>query len=253
MSKTTFTLGDEPKQAIKYEVDAKKPNLYQKICIIMQKVSSVYKDAKVQTGRDGSYKAVSHDNVAALLHSHLAEQGIVVRPSVVSRNLECVKVTNQYGEKDQFRTHLVVDVAFINADNPNERESCVIDGFALDSQDKGVGKSLSYAVKYAMLKMFVLESSDEEENREPEFKTKDEVKPIGNLHATAKADTAKHNSLLSEIKGILANLTNSMTANEKVDYFFKVTGRSWSSVKDLNINELELVKLAIVKQMELDI
>lgn len=250
MSKTTFTL-DDNKPAIKYEVDTKLPNLYQKICIIMQKVSTVYKDSKVQTGQNSSYKAVSHDAVAALLHPYLAEQGIIVRPSVISRTLECAKVTNQYGEKDQFRTHLVVDVAFINADNPNERESVIMDGYALDSQDKGPGKALSYAVKYALLKMFVLESSDEEEAREPDFKTKDskDFKEDGSLKEKAKKEALEKDITLSQIKNMLSTLTENLSANEKIEYLFKITGLTWNNVKTLNLNELLDLKKKIEPEL----
>lgn len=236
MSKqTTFRIDGKEEPRIEYEVDKKIPNLYQKICIIMQKVSSVYKDAKVQTGGDGSYKAVSHDNVASLLHPYLAEQRIVVRPSVISRTLECAKVTTKYGDKDQFRTHLIVDVAFINADNPNERESCIIDGFALDSQDKGVGKSLSYAVKYAMLKMFVLESSDEEEQRVEEFKT-NETKPLGGLRDKSE----KQKTLKFVQDGITQILNEQLTREDKAAKFLELTGLpNWKDLESLSEAQLD--------------
>lgn len=240
MSKSTFRLDGIETPVIDYKINPDKPNLYQKICIIMQKVNSVYKDTKVQTSKTSSYKAVSHDNVAALLHPHLAEHGIVVRPSVISRNFECAKVVTEYdgkkSERDQFRTHLVVDVAFINADNPNERESCIVDGFALDSQDKGTGKALSYAVKYAMLKMFVLESSDEEEKREPEFETSD-TKPLGGLR-----DKDEKQKSLDIILNYLSTSSKNMNQNEKLELMKELTGKThWPDVMALNKEELKLI------------
>jgi hypothetical protein len=49
------------------------PNIYQRIIQVQKAVTGVAKNEKVEHG--GGYKAVSHDDVAKLLHLPLAEAG----------------------------------------------------------------------------------------------------------------------------------------------------------------------------------
>ena len=53
-------------------------NIYQRINAVMKVVEYVQKDATVSTG-GGSYKAVSHDMVLAVLRKEMVSHGIVVR------------------------------------------------------------------------------------------------------------------------------------------------------------------------------
>jgi hypothetical protein len=144
-------------------------NLYQKMTSIMKEVETVFKGANISMGNGRSYSAVNHDDVARLLHKPLAEHGIITKVSVEKVELSSKDKTNKYGDTSlEYRADVWVDVTFINADNPSEREVCKSFAYAFDSGDKAVGKAESMAVKYVFLKNFVLESTDNEESRDHE-------------------------------------------------------------------------------------
>ncbi len=54
-------------------------------------------------------------------------------------------------------------VEFINVDSPKEIIAVRTYGYGVDGQDKGPGKAMSYAIKYAYLKAFCLETGDDPE------------------------------------------------------------------------------------------
>lgn len=136
----------------------------------MKEVETVFKGATVSMGGGRSYSAVNHDDVARLLHKPLAEQGIITKVSVEKVDLSSREKTNKYGDTAvEYRADVWVEVTFINADNPEEREVCKSFAYAMDSGDKAVGKAESMAVKYVFLKNFVLESTDNEESRDHEL------------------------------------------------------------------------------------
>ena len=144
-------------------------NLYQKMTSIMKEVETVFKGANISMGNGRSYSAVNHDDVARLLHKPLAENGIITKVSVEKVELSSREKTNKYGDTSlEYRADVWVDVTFINADKPEEREVCKSFAYAFDSGDKAVGKAESMAVKYVFLKNFVLESTDNEESRDHE-------------------------------------------------------------------------------------
>ena len=153
-------------------------NLYQKMTDIMKTVKSVTKGETVNITQSRSYTAVGHDDVAALLHTPLAEAGIWVKVSVTDCQVSSIEKVFSNGNKGyEYRSDVWVEVVFINADKPEERESVKAFAYAFDSGDKATGKAQSMAVKYAFLKNFTLESVDEEESREHEQKSAYVSKP----------------------------------------------------------------------------
>jgi len=135
-------------------------NIYQRINRVMQAVEYVQKDATVSTG-GGSYKAVSHDMVLAVLRKEMVSQGIVVRVEQLRSAMIQMK------DKDN-KQHLYSGdyaVHFHNMDKPEDCLTVTVNGHAADNQDKAPGKAMSYAVKYAMLKTFGLETGENDEGR----------------------------------------------------------------------------------------
>ena len=53
----------------------------------------------------------------------------------------------------------------MNADDPTDRLTIVIESHAMDNADKAPGKAVSYANKYALLKLFEIETGEDEESR----------------------------------------------------------------------------------------
>ena len=79
----------------------------------------------------------------------MLEQGIVYHPLNLTYS--------QHGN----RTDCKIDIKFINIDNPDDNIVVPTFGYGIDNQDKGPGKAISYAVKYALLKTLGLETGDD--------------------------------------------------------------------------------------------
>lgn len=125
-------------------------SLFEKIIAVMGEVGFIEK--REARGKGLQYDYISHDDVAAVLRPALIKHGIVVFPTIVNHS------------KDGNRTELTVDVSFINAERPDERITVQSIGYGVDNSDKGPGKAMSYAVKYACMKLFMLNSADDIEN-----------------------------------------------------------------------------------------
>lgn len=134
-------------------------NLYQRINEIRKKVDYIQKDKSVSTG-GGSYKAVTHDQVTAILREHMITFGVVCIPSLVAS-----KANDRVGDAKQFRYDATYSFDFVNCDKPEEKLTIVIEAHAMDNADKAPGKALSYAKKYAVLKLFEIETGEDEESR----------------------------------------------------------------------------------------
>lgn len=123
-------------------------NIYQKLNAVMAKVDYIQKEKK--SGMQ--YNIVSHDAVTALVRPHLQEIGIVYHPTA----LRVVQDGN--------RTQVELSVRFANMDNPADFIDVPSLGYGVDTSDKGPGKAISYAVKYALLKTLGLETGDDADN-----------------------------------------------------------------------------------------
>lgn len=135
-------------------------NLYQRINKVRESISYIQKDKSVSAGPGGSYRAVTHDAVTGLLREHLVRNGVIVAPTLISGVLHDKKE----GEKQRMYV-ATYEIRFINMDSPEESLSIMIEAHALDNGDKAPGKAISYATKYALLKLFAIETGEDEESR----------------------------------------------------------------------------------------
>lgn len=145
-------------------------NIYQRINEVRKKVSYLQKDKKVE-----GYMALTHDAVTAETRQHFVEQGIVIVPRLMRSN---VKDTGTFTSKGTpfIRMEASYSFDFVNIEEPSDQFTVEIEAHALDHGDKAPGKVLSYAMKYAVIKVLNLESGEEEEGRAEQHKPKEEPK-----------------------------------------------------------------------------
>lgn len=137
-----------------------KKNLHQRINEVRKAIGYIQKDKSVSAGAGGNYKAATHDAVTGLVRQHLVEQGIVIIPSVVNSVFH-----PKEGESKQrlYEAHYLI--RFVNMDEPADAIEVQMTAHALDNGDKAPGKAISYATKYAILKLFNIETGEDEESR----------------------------------------------------------------------------------------
>lgn len=141
---------------------SEKLNVLQRINEVRRKNDYIKKDKKVSGGE--GYMAVTHDMVTAALRNDLVEHGVIIAPELVEHH------TVDTGNKTAKGTVIirfegVFDVHFISVDDAKDRLTIRLPAHANDQGDKAPGKAVSYAVKYAMLKVFSIETGEDDEGR----------------------------------------------------------------------------------------
>lgn len=136
-------------------------NIHQKLIGIMSELHYIAKGEKTVNGQ---YRFVSHDQVTAKVHPLLVKYGITVIPTVEDMT------------QDGNRTTVKLMITFVNADCPTDNFTeryiaygidgggTTKDGRPIPAGDKGPGKAISYAYKYALLKTLCLETGDDPDN-----------------------------------------------------------------------------------------
>lgn len=120
-------------------------NIHQRLAKAMEAVTYIQKEKK----QGMRYSIVSHDAVTAKVRPVLLENGIVYYPVQT--------VHSQQGNRTE--AHMII--RFVNIDDQNDTFDVESFGYGIDDQDKGPGKAMSYAVKYALLKTLGLETGDD--------------------------------------------------------------------------------------------
>lgn len=169
-------------------------NIYQRINAVRKAIGYVQKDKDVGFGKS-SYRAVTHDAVTGMVRAALIEQGIVIVPSVVSATFHPAELVTALDDKGEVRTtsakqrlyEATFQIDFVNSDDPADRIVTHQNAHALDNGDKAPGKAMSYATKYAILKLFNIETGEDEESRyqQDEFDLEgyvDSIKKAGNTN-----------------------------------------------------------------------
>jgi len=137
-----------------------KPNIHQRMAGVMADVSYIQKDKIIKNASGKElYRVTSHDTVIREIRPSLIKHGILAVPMVIGHE----RVGSNL-------TILEVQVDFINIDDPKDTISVIYYGYGIDTQDKGPGKAMSYAVRYAYLKVLSLETGDDPENDNDDFK-----------------------------------------------------------------------------------
>lgn len=135
-------------------------NIYQRINEVRKVVNYARKEKEV-TGQ--GYKAVTHDAVTALVRNHLIKHGVLIVPRLLDSSVETIGQTKNGSPVIRYAARFEID--FINCDTPEDRITLPIEAHANDHGDKAPGKAVSYATKYAILKLFNIETGEDEESR----------------------------------------------------------------------------------------
>jgi hypothetical protein len=141
-------------------------NIYEKLSAITAELQTVAKNLTVQTNKTSSYKAVSErdilDAVKPLEEKHKVYSYPVSREVLESNLLESESTfDNKTTKKTTFMTRIKTVYRFVNTENPEEYIETTTFAEGIDSQDKGSGKAMTYADKYALMKAYKISTGDD--------------------------------------------------------------------------------------------
>ena len=130
----------------------------------MKAVQYVQKDSSI-SGGGANYKAVSHDQVVSVIRQELVNNGIVIFPNQISGEFIIKRDLSATPPVKMGLYSGVYEINFVNIDNGEDKVTSTIHSHANDNGDKAPGKAASYATKTAMLKVFSLETGENDESR----------------------------------------------------------------------------------------
>ena len=125
-------------------------NIFQRISAVMQDVQYLAKDDQIEFGKT-KYRAISEEKVTTTIRKSLITHGIVIVP------------VKQEHSKDGVLTTVDVTYRIQNIENENDYIEAVSSGTGVDTQDKGVGKAMTYAYKYLLLRTFAFPTGEDPE------------------------------------------------------------------------------------------
>jgi hypothetical protein len=185
-------------------------NIFQKMAAITSELETVAKNLSVGAGRS-SYKAVGEADILAAVKPLEEKYGIYSYPmdrEVIHQDTKqwVEDFIDKYSFKDengksvptiiqkQKTLHIIrvkTTYRFVNIDVPSEYVDQVSIADGLDPADKGSGKAMTYADKYALMKAYKIMTGDDPDQYHSNSYTTSAAKP--------------NNIVLDKIKEVLGN------------------------------------------------
>ena len=167
-------------------------NIFEKMAAITAELQTVAKNMTVGTGNN-KYKAVSERDILDAVKPLEEKHGVYSYPAsrevLESNLLESEDTYTDYNgnttikQKTTFMTRINTVYRFVNIENPEEYIETTTFAEGIDSQDKGSGKAMTYADKYALMKAYKISTGDDPD-QDPSEDTNYKKKGNGNKPKT---------------------------------------------------------------------
>lgn len=199
--------------------------IYKKILAVMSDIEYLKKDDHVKFGST-NYKAISEEKVTSAVRASLLKNGLVMFP-----------IHQEHKRDGNLST---VDVTYRLADSDSaEYVDIVSSGTGADTQDKGVGKAMTYAYKYAMLRTFAIptgEDPDKISSEELDAKQKKEEEKKNEIELCTSENMVELKALAihkgTKLRDILQSLLDAGKASGKL--YTAIDGGKVLSMADYN-------------------
>ena len=141
-------------------------NIFEKMAAITVELGVVAKNLEVETGKNKTYRAVAERDILDAVKPIEAKHGVysypVDREILESNILESESSYNEkVTKKTTFMTRIRTVYRFVNVEKPDEYIETVTFAEGIDAQDKGSGKAMTYADKYALMKAYKISTGDD--------------------------------------------------------------------------------------------
>lgn len=223
--------------------------VYEKILAVMGSVNYLNKDGFVETGKGKGYKALTDEKVLGAVRPALVAAGLVILPVKMEQQRTDEQVKAYDGSTKTNRiTDVSVTYRIINVEDPKDYVEVVSAGTGVDTQDKGIGKAMTYAKKYAILNSFLIPSGEDTDQISSDKYTEQLMgaAPAPEPTPTPAPAPAQGSSRDINIKTIIilaekygkANVINTNGYN----------GRTWDQLTDDEVKKLKAWIVAVGKK-----
>lgn len=222
--------------------------VYEKILAVMSAVNYLSKNGFVETGKGKGYKALTDEKVLAAVRPALVAAGLVILPVKMEQQRTDEQVKAYDGSTKTNRiTDVSVTYRIINVSNPDDFVEVVSSGTGVDTQDKGIGKAMTYAKKYAILNSFLIPSGEDTDQISSDKYTE---QLMGAAPAQAPAPDPAEPTQKSDrtitIKTIITLAEK--YGKKKLINENGYNGRAWDTLTDKQIADLKLWIVAVGKK-----
>ena len=156
----------EKKETKKEIKENKGRNIFEKMSLITNEISTVAKNLKVQVNKTASYNAVSERDILDAVKPIEFKYGVYSFPvdRDIIENDVLVKETEYNGQKtttNSLYMRVKTIYRFVNIEKPEEFIDIKTYGDGIDTGDKAPGKATTYADKYALMKAYKISTGDD--------------------------------------------------------------------------------------------
>lgn len=141
-------------------------NIYQRMSAVTDELQTVAKNLMVETGKGKGYRAVSERDIIDAVKPLECKHGIYSYPAareIVDSSM--LESESEYGgkvtKKSTFFSRIKTVYRFVNVDEPADFIETTTFAEGIDTQDKGSGKAMTYADKYALMKAYKISTGDD--------------------------------------------------------------------------------------------
>jgi hypothetical protein len=144
---------------------------------VMNDVKSIEKNMQVGSGSYG-YKGVADKDVKQKIGEAMQKHGLAIIPTSVEPNVQIERW--EEGGKQKQSTFTEVRTKYLLIHESGQSLELSGYGHGIDSGDKGAGKATTYALKYALLYLFMVPTGniDDADNSHSEELPKSKVVPV---------------------------------------------------------------------------
>ena len=198
-------------------------NIYEKLLEVRKAVPYLKEESQGQ-----QYKYVSSSQVLQSLREAMDEQKLLLIPKVIDTKVSTEMVEWQDKEKPKktttYFTELTMEFVWVNAEKPDEIIVCPWYGQGVDiAGEKGVGKALTYAEKYFLLKSFNV-ATDKDDPDSFQEKGNSNGKNIPTPARISKGQTDKLKELAEQLNLTATEMKDRIKADYKASGSQSLTG-----------------------------
>ena len=192
----------------------------------MKKVEYLTKDDKVEFGTT-KYKAISEEKVTSTIRDQLIAFGIVILPvkqdATITELMRTDKSVNQRAD-----VHTVYRIQ--NIEDVNDYIEVESNGSGVDTQDKAIGKAMTYAYKYMLLRSFAIPTGEDPDK-------------VSSAETDAKLG---HETINAQMEEALRTLIETKQISDtKVIETLKEYG--YKKLKDIKIEDLTTIRTKLAR------
>ena len=145
----------------------------------------------LKADKGNNFRAVSEAAILDVIDPVLSDNGIFYTVTVKEQHLDIREAFGSKGKKLQFIATLTLSVNFYSDENEEFICSSESVGMGIDDNDKAMGKAYTYAVKYALLKLFRLRFGDDTDYKASEPLLTDRPKEASSKEEKPVKDSKK--------------------------------------------------------------